>query len=179
VAAGVRYYAGDDDVLRFKGKPASNVASNFVDSGALAGDHAWNTSLEALWANAGWSLLAEYAHASVRAADVGNPDFSGWYLTGAWVLTGEHRPYDRKAGYARRVLPQGRHGAVELVGRVGRVDLDDADVRGGTMSGWWVAVNWWATRRWKASVGYGDIELQRAGLEGDTKTVLWRVQWIH
>lgn len=40
VAASVRYYAGDGDKLRFKGKPASNVASNYVDTGTLAADQA-------------------------------------------------------------------------------------------------------------------------------------------
>jgi phosphate-selective porin OprO/OprP len=35
----------------------------------------------------------------------------------AAVLSGEHRPYDRKVGYARRVMPQGRGGAWELMAR--------------------------------------------------------------
>jgi phosphate-selective porin len=179
LGAGLRYYAGDDDILRFKGKPGSNVADNFVDTGNIDADHAWNAGLEVLWANRGYSLLGEYVRSDVRASAVGNPKLEGWYLTGSWVLSGEHRPYDRKAGYARRVMPQGHWGAFELVGRVGRVDLDDAGVSGGTMAGWWGAVNWWASRRWKASVGYGDIELERSGLTGDTKAVLLRLQWIY
>jgi phosphate-selective porin len=179
VGAGIRYYAGDNDTLRFKGKPASNVADNYVDTGTFAGDHAWNGSLEVLWANRGYSLLGEYVRSEVRASSVGNPTLEGWYLTGSWILSGEHRPYDRKAGFARRVMPQGHWGAFELVGRVGRVDLDDAGLDGGTMTGWWGAVNWWASRRWKASIGYGDIELERSGLTGDTKTVLARIQWIY
>ena len=60
VAASVRYHAGDDDKLRFKGKPASNVAKNYVDTGMLDADHAWNTGLEVLWAKGGYSLLGEY-----------------------------------------------------------------------------------------------------------------------
>jgi phosphate-selective porin len=179
VGTGLRYYGGDGDTLRFKGKPGSNVADNYVDTGTIDGDHAWNGSLEVLWADRGYSLLGEYVRSSVRASSAGDPTLEGWYLTGSWILSGEHRPYDRKAGYARRVMPQGHWGAFELVGRVGRVDLDDAGVRGGTMSGWWGAVNWWATRRWKASIGYGDIELERSGLTGNTKTVLLRVQWIY
>lgn len=179
VGVGLRYYAGDDDTLRFKGKPGSNVADNYVDTGAITGDHAWNSSLEVLWANRGYSLLGEYTRSDVHAGSVGDPKFEGWYLTGSWILSGEHRPYDRKAGYARRVMPQSHWGAFELIGRVGRVDLDDAGVSGGTMIGWWGAVNWWATRRWKASIGYGDIELERSGLTGDTKAVLLRIQWIY
>ena len=100
-------------------------------------------------------------------------------MTGSWVVTGEHRPYDRKAGYARRILPSGRWGSLELIGRYGRVDLDDASVRGGTMDGWWAGLNWWATRRIKASVGYGNIDLDRFGRTGNTETLLTRIQWIY
>jgi phosphate-selective porin OprO/OprP len=93
--------------------------------------------------------------------------------------TRPNRPYDRKAGYARRVLPQGRWGAVELIGRFGRVDLTDEHVDGGVMDGWWAGVNWWATRRFKASIGYGNVDLDRSGLNGNTKMLLSRLQWIY
>lgn len=179
VAASVRYYAGDDDKLRFRGKPASNVAKNYVDTGTLDADHAWNTGLEVLWAKGGYSLLGEYITSSVRSESLGSPRFDGWYLTAGWVLSGEHRPYDRKAGYARRVQPKGRWGALEAVARVGRVDLADGRVDGGEMDGWWLGMNWWATRRWKASVGYGNIDLDKGGITGTTDTWLGRIQWIY
>jgi phosphate-selective porin OprO and OprP len=179
LAASVRYYGGDNNKLRFRGQPASHVSDYYVDTGNLAGDHAWNTGLELLWNYDGYSVLAEYIDSSVSSAANGNPDFSGYYVTAAWVLTGEHRPYDRKAGYARRVLPQGRWGAWELMGRYGAVDLNDKSVRGGAMDGWWVGLNWWGTRRWKASVTYGDIDLDRNGITGNTKTWLSRIQWIY
>ena len=111
--------------------------------------------------------------------DGSDPTFDGWYVTAGWVVTGEHRPYDRKAGYARRILPSGHWGAVEIIGRYGRVDLTDGPVEGGFMDGWWTGVNWWATRRFKASIGYGDIDLDRDGRVGNTRTLLSRVQWIY
>lgn len=179
VAASVRYYGAVDDQLRYRGKPASNVADDFVDTGKVPGDHAWHTGLEALWNVGGYSLLAEYVRADLSTRGGGSPTLYGYYVTGSWVITGEHRPYDRKAGYARRILPSGRWGSVELIGRYGSVDLDDESVRGGAMDGWWAGVNWWATRRIKASVGYGNIDLDRFGLTGNTKTLLTRVQWIY
>jgi phosphate-selective porin len=179
VGLSTRYYGAVDDQLRYKGKPASNVATEYVDTGKVAGDHAWHTGLEALWSHGGYSLLAEYVRADLSTRDGSDPTLDGWYVTGSWVLTGEHRPYDRKAGYARRVLPQGRWGAVELIARYGKVDLDDGTVRGGTMDGWWTGVNWWANNRWKASIGYGNIDLDRFGIEGNTKTLLTRLQWIY
>lgn len=67
---------------------------------------------------------------------------------------------------------------MELIARYGRVDLDNRTAAGGTKEGWWAGVNWWATRRWKAIIGYGDIDLERFGLTGDTKTLLSRLQRI-
>jgi phosphate-selective porin len=179
VGAAVRYYGAVQDELRYKGRPASNVADYYVDTGKVAGDHAWNTGLEALWSHGAYSLLGEYVRSDLSTHDGSNPTLDGYYVTGSWVITGEHRPYDRKAGYARRILPQGRWGAVELIARYGRVDLEDGSVRGGVMDGWWAGVNWWATRRLKMSVGYGDIELDRSGLRGNTKMLLSRFQWIY
>ena len=138
----VRYSGADNDQLRFRGRPASNVADNYVDTGNVAGDHSWNTGLEALWNVGPYSLLAEYTRSDLSTDDGSSPVLDGYYLTGSWVVTGEHRPYDRKAGYARRILPQGRWGEVELIGRYGHVDLDDGPVRGGTRDGWWPGVNW-------------------------------------
>jgi phosphate-selective porin OprO/OprP len=50
--------------------------------------------MEALW-NLGPSLLVEYNQAWTDAPESGNPQFTGYYLTASWVLTGETRMYDR------------------------------------------------------------------------------------
>jgi len=125
-----RYAGADHDTLRYRGRPESNVTDNYVDTGALSGDHAWHTGLEALWAEGPFSVFGEYTHAWVSAPGAGNPRFDGYYIAGSWVLTGEARPYDRTVGYARRVMPRGRWGAPELVARFSHVDLDDGVVRG-------------------------------------------------
>jgi phosphate-selective porin OprO and OprP len=179
LAASVRRYGAVEDELRYRGRPASNVADYYVDTGRIPGDHAWHTGLEALLSIRGASLLAEYVRADLSVDGPGEPVFDGYYLTGSWVLTGEHRPYDRKAGYARRILPQGRWGAVELIGRYGRVDTTDEGIEGGVMDGWWAGVNWWATNRFKASVTYGNIDLDRLAQVGNTQTLLARLQWIY
>jgi len=173
VAASVRCHGAVDDQLRYRGKPASNVTDDYVDTGKVPGDHAWHTGLEALCNVRGYSLLAECVRAGLSTHDGSNPTLDGYHVTASWVVTGEHRPYDRKAGDARRVLSSGRWGAVELIGRVGRVDLDDGSVRGGTMD------VWWGSGRFKTSIGYGDIDLDRFGMTGNTRTMLTCLQWIH
>ena len=179
LATSVRYNGGDSDILRYRGRPESNVADYYVDTGDLSADHAWHTGFEALWNEGPVSVLAEYVEARILSEASGDPRITGWYLTGSWVLTGETRPYDRIAGQARRVLPTKRWGAPELVVRFSRLDFDDGLVRGGTMDKTYVGLNWWATKRWKAGFGWGRTWLERDGLEGRTDSFLTRLQWIH
>lgn len=174
-----RYVGAEDGVLRYKGRPESNVADNYVDTGDLPADHAWHLGLEALWNEGPLSLLAEYDHAWVEAPSSGDPEFSGSYLTGSWVLTGETRPYDRTVGYARRVMPEGSWGAPELVARLSREDLDDGAVQGGSFDKTYLGINWWATRRWKLGLGWGHTLLDRFDATGTTDSLQLRLQWVY
>jgi phosphate-selective porin OprO/OprP len=124
-------------------------------------------------------LSSEYVGAWVDSPETGDPRFWGFYVVGSYVLTGEHRPYDRNVGYARRVMPQGKRGAWEVVARYSHVDIDDQQIDGGILDMGFFGLNWWATRRWKFGVGYGLSQLDRFGTSGITHTVTTRIQWIY
>ncbi len=179
-----RYTGADNGLLRYRGRPESNVADYYVDAKldvdtkGIPASHANHWGAEALWNEGPVSVLAEYAGAWVSSDVANDPHFDGWYATASWVVTGEHRPYDRKSGYARRVLPTHRWGALELIARYGIVDAVDQAIDGGSMKKWFTAVNWWATRRWRFSAGFGQAFLERDGTEGRTNQTLARVQWI-
>lgn len=174
-----RYAGADNNTMRYQGRPESNVADNYVDTGALPGDHAWHLGLEALWNEGPVSLLTEYIHAWVASPAMENPEFYGYYITGSWILTGETRPYDRTVGYARRVMPEGRWGAPELVVRFSRENFDDGLVQGGSFDKTYLGVNWWATRRWKLGCGWGRTWLDREDKTGVTDSFMTRIQWIY
>ena len=174
----LRYNNGDKGTLQYQGKPESNVADWYVDTGILEADHALEFGLEALWSYNGFSLLGEYLQSNIISPSLGDPTLDGWYITGGWVLTGESRPYDRRVGYARRIIPQNDMGAVELIARYGNIDLDDKQVHGGRMSKWMLGTNWWIDRDWKASISYGTSTLDRFNIEGETDIMLFRLQWI-
>jgi len=175
-----RYNGADNSKLKYQGRPESNVADLYVDAGSLSSDHAWHLGLEGLWADGPFSVLGEYLQAWVSSREAGDPTFHGWYLTGSWIVTGGNsRVYDRNVGFARRVPVSHRHGEVELVGRFGQVDLDDANVSGGSLNKSYFGVNWWATKRWKAGFGYGNADLDRFDTSGRTQIFLWRLQWIY
>ena len=179
VGIAARYAGFDDGQARYKGRPESNVTAPYLDTGTMSADHAWNGGLEALWTNGPFSALAEYNRSWVRSSGSGSPAFDGFYVTGSWVLTGEHRPYDRTVGYARRVMPRGRWGAPELVVRYSHEDLDAGLVHGGYFDKTYLGVNWWATRRWKIGTGWGHTWLRRFGTTGVTDSFQTRVQWVY
>jgi len=174
-----RHAGADNGTMRFKGRPESNIADNYVDTGNLAANHSRNLGFEALLNEGPFSVLAEFTRAWVDAPAAGNPTFVGYYIAGSWVLTGETRPYDRTVGYARRVMPTRRWGAPELVVRFSHVDLDDGAVRGGAFDKTYVGLNWWATRRWKFGAGWGHTWLDRFVSTGKTDSFHTRFQWVY
>jgi phosphate-selective porin len=180
LAVAGRYHEGDDDVQRFRGKPQSDVATPYVDTGDFVAGHAWNLGFEALWADGPFSVLAEYVQSWTPSREFGSPSFYGWYATASWVFAGAPRPYDKKAGYARRVPVAGhKWGALELFARYGRVNLNGGTIQGGAMNEWYGGLNWFATKRWKLGFGYGNVDLDRFGTRGRTNIFLGRLQWIH
>lgn len=48
----------------------------------------------------------------------------------------------------------------------------------GMWGNWHYGVNWWASAQWKLGLSYGDADLDRSGLRGNTKLWLYRVQWL-
>jgi phosphate-selective porin len=146
VGGAYRYNGADNGSLRYKGRPESNVTDNYVDTGNFPASHGNHYGLEALWNAGAYSVTAEYVFAKVATPEANDPGFYGAYVTLGWVVTGEHRPYDKKVGYARRVLPTGRWGSFELIARLGILDLDSEAIHGGYLTKWYGGLNWWATR---------------------------------
>ena len=153
--------------------------SYYVDTGDLPANHSRELGLEALVGHGPFLLSSEYVHAWVDSSEHGDPQFRGGYVTASYVLTGEHRPYDRKVGYARRVMPESRWGSWEVFGRYSHIDLDDQLVHGGVMDKGALGINWWATRRWKLGFDYGLTGLDRDGVHGVTNAFHTRIQWIY
>ena len=173
-----RYNAGDDGTLHYKGKPESNVADWFLDTGVIEADHAVELGLEAVFSYKGISLIGEYLQSNITSDTLNHPTLNGWYVIAGWVPTGESRPYDKNVGYSRRLIPKSKYGALEFIARYGDVDLDDELVHGGEMKKWMLGANWWINPYWKASVSYGTVKLNRLGIHGKSDVALFRLQWF-
>ena len=174
-----RYNAAADGLIRMKGRPESNVTSNYVDTGGIPSTYAWNFGLELLWNRGPFSALAEYVPSWISSDVSGNPNFYGCYILTSWVLTGESRPYDRTVGYARRIIPKNHYGAIELVSRFSNVDLENENIHGGEFYKTYFGTNWWATRRAKFGIGWGHTWLDRFGTIGETDHLQVRTQFVY
>ena len=90
----------------------------------------------------------------------------GAYAQVGYFLTGEHRPYDRKAGAIDRIIPfhnfgpwnndggASGMGAWEIAGRWSYLDLNDKNIRGGTVTDLTAGLNWYLNPFWKMQLNY-------------------------
>lgn len=185
-----------------------STASKLVGTGSLAADHVTSWGLEAagnwknFYAQTGYySYLIDRSSAAYTAYSASNtpftqtltPDnntFSGWYLQGSWVLTGESRNYIKTTGAFGAPNPahpfslkDGGWGALEIAARFSVLDLnshvDDSKnvitgwsgssktytyyntVRGGDQKIITVGVNWYPNSAIKIALNYLHVDVSR------------------
>ncbi|MFO1040356.1 MAG: porin [Planctomycetaceae bacterium] len=145
----------------------------FVNTGNI-GVNCFNVlGTEVLWVNGPFSfqseamvnLVDQAAHVTgtLNTAGGSMAVLPGVYAQTGYFLTGEHRPYDRKAGAIDRVIPQHNFGpwngdcgwgAWEVAGRYSYIDLNDQNIRGGQMSDYTAGLNWYLNPYWKIQFNY-------------------------
>lgn len=150
---------------RLRARPEAGLTDiRYVDSGALVtADQIRRTGLEGIWIRGPFSLQAEALRATVTRHD-GKPDYtgSGQYAMASWVLTGESRPYN--AGAVANIKPAHDYGAVELVARYSRMDLDDGSILGGRQHDLTLGANWYLTSHFKFQANYVKVDASRRGV---------------
>lgn len=165
-----------DASARLRARPEAGLTDlRLVDSGALApADKIVRTGLEGIWIKGPFSVQAEALRATISRD--GRPDFtgSGEYAMASWVLTGESRAYS--SGAVSNVKPAHNYGAVELVARYSRLDLDDADVLGGRQHDWTLGANWYLTSHFKFQANYVKADASRRGVRSQPEIFELRAQ---
>lgn len=154
-------YIGENapGVVGTSGQPAPGAFNGtpfFVETGPLAVNSFNVLGAELLWVNGPLSFQSEAMLNYVDQSAGPSAVLPGMYAQVGYFLTGEHRPYDRKAGAIDRVQPfedffhvstcDGSRfglGAWEVAGRVSVLDLNDANIRGGSITDLTAGVNWY------------------------------------
>jgi phosphate-selective porin OprO/OprP len=132
----------------------------------------------------GWRGLfaqGEYFRYQISRTGLATANFDGGYGALSWVLTGEHRTYNRLTGAYTGILPNrpfsrsaGGYGAWELVARVSYADLTDHfvagssltaqpnAVNGGKQTDYTVGVNWYPNSLLRFMFNYVHTDLRKA-----------------
>lgn len=131
-------YGDTQDVIRYRARPNMRDAvgigtvnflganaNRFVDTGFLLSDGAVTLSPEFLWIHGPFSIQSEAGFTRMNRSrslyggngvapgqDVGNPSFWGCYAEASYILTGEHRGYDRRFGMYDRIKVKNNFGYV-------------------------------------------------------------------
>ena len=163
--------------VRWRAKPeASLTTARLVDSGTLTQvDHIRRTGLEALYIQGPFSLQGEYLRQRT-SRDAGLPGYSadGYYVFGSWLATGESRPYSN--GNVGNPKPQAAYGALELVARYSRIDLDSDGIDGGRQHNWTFGANWYLTQNFKFQANYVKVDAERGMASADPHLFELRAQ---
>jgi phosphate-selective porin OprO/OprP len=179
LGGGLRY-SNAKQGARYFSEPEFNKSPDFVDTEAIDAEDINQFNLEASWRKGPWWVHAEYVGTDVDSAASGDPGFTGYHITGSWILTGEMRDYRYRSGIfgpvpVARSVYQGGWGAWELSTRYSSVDLTDGLVDGGEMDIFSLGVNWWLSPIFNVNLNYRFITNDRDGLKGDTQGVMGRV----
>lgn len=109
--------------------------------------------IEAAAVSGPFHIQAEYADGTIDGQDA-----DGFYVQAGYVLTGEVRPY--KGGSFKRVSPEGKAGAWEVVARYEDGDGNFSDIELGRTDAkaYTIGVNYYVNKRIRVGVNYTDGE---------------------
>jgi phosphate-selective porin OprO/OprP len=198
--------------IQLRDRPELRIdGARLVDTGGIDAKTASVIGGEIGFSAHQFMLESEYFDYKIERRNTGvaqpsNPSFNGWYVQGAWVLTGENRPYN--PAEARFDAPKmtynfnpaaGTWGAFELAARYSDLDLNYHDcgaghavpaspapcfdaVRGGEQKISSIGLNWYLNPSIRFMFDYLHVDVDRfnaAGLQVGQKydAVAWRGQF--
>ena len=136
----------------------------FVDTKAFGVNHYNLYGTELLFVENQFSLQTEFMFTQADRTNGVQAYFPGMYITGGYFLTGEHRPYLKKAGAIDRVKVLRNllshddcgtgFGAWEVAARYSYIDLNSKDIQGGRLNDVTVGLNWYLNPYVKVQFNY-------------------------
>lgn len=166
----------------YRTRPESRTTMRWLDTGAISGANGnYLMGLESVFNVGPFQFVGEYMRVNVDRRDlVGEDvDFDGVYVQAAYMLTGEHMPWDRKSSTLARIKPfenffmvrdcdcnvQRGLGAWQIAARYSHADLTDFDIIGGEGDSFTFGLNWYWNpyARMQFNYIYGDIDREPEG----------------
>jgi len=171
--------------VRLRERPELRVdGTRLVDTNALNADGvmAYGAELGANYRN--FQISAEAFRIDVDRTTGFNPRFDGWYVQGAWTITGEQHAWSSASGGFKGVKPakafspaDGTWGAWEIAARYSVLDLNDhagtagaptpvGGVRGGEQKIATVGLNWYPNAVYRFQAQYQRVDIGRLNAVG-------------
>ncbi len=167
--------------IRLRDRPELRVdLTRLVDTNNIDADGLRAIGLEAAAQKKNLFVQGEYFKIDVerRASALPDPDFSGWYVQGGWIVTGGARRYSTSnAGFdGPRVtkpfdMKKGQWGEIELAARYSYLDLNYKEgsgallpvgaIRGGEQTIWSLGVNWYLNNVVTLEAAYRNVSVDR------------------
>lgn len=168
---------------------AINGTPFFVNTGNFFMNHYNLVGTEALWVQGPITVQSEFMYLSALRNTGQAANFAGFYTQAGYFLTGEHRPYNKKAGALDRIKVLNDfgnneqtgcygYGAFEIANRVSYIDLNSRDIQGGRMWDYTACLNWYINSYTKVQLEYIRADLTNPKF-GNSITSLYdiRVQY--
>jgi phosphate-selective porin OprO/OprP len=173
--------------IRLRERPEARVDGNrLVDTGVINAGGLRTYGLEAGASFKNFYAAGEWYKIKVQRAapSTFDPEFSGWYVQGAYTITGEHRAWSSQNGGFRGVKPastfdrkKGTWGAFEVAARYSVLDLNDHEgvlgrtapaggVRGGEQKITTVGLNWYPNSVVRFLLDYQWVNVDRLNAAG-------------
>jgi phosphate-selective porin OprO/OprP len=157
-------WRNDDDTVRYQQKPEYNMALPVGDTGDIFSESQDSIQAEMALNFNSFSTQVEISFPYQNRPGPGNHHFKAAYLQVSYLLTGEHRPYDKKAGAFTRLRPKrpvrykdfrsSGWGAWEVALRASILDLHNKKFRGGYMNQVGFALNWYLNSNLRLTTNY-------------------------
>jgi len=187
VGLGLSRRSPTNDSQTISSRPESNLAPVYVTT-TVPTETIDLVGLEAGWTSGSLTVSGEYTLAMLDGDQgaTSDPDYAGYYVQAAYLLTGESRGYRKAQGCFDAVKPadnafgeKGGMGAVEVAARLSSIDLVDDGTDGGELDDVTFGVNWYLNSNTRLMVDYtlADLDPTGAGSDGDTNILAFRWQF--
>ncbi|MCA9056971.1 MAG: porin [Planctomycetaceae bacterium] len=189
IGFGHSYLATPNNLVQFRNVPefggpfgVPGTIPVFVDTGALPAENTnlLNAELAGTWGS--FHAQSELRYALVNLNNGATAAFPSFYAQGGYILTGEHRPYNKANAVLGRIKPKQAFGkcgmgAWEVAARYSWMNLNDAGIPGGELNNISGIVNWYLNDYSKVQFMYINADLNRAPAgSGQTDIVAMRFQ---
>jgi phosphate-selective porin OprO/OprP len=182
--------------VTYSSKPEADLLNIFISSGAMReADVDWRYGLETAFFWDAFSVQGEYMMTKTdmnSASALDDPSFHGWYVQGAWTITGEPRRWNAAAATfvnpkpSNNAFVDGGCGAWEVAIRYSTIDLSDGSIASGGVEGGQLAIatiglNWYVNPNtkvmWGLSRADADVDDPALGDGGDATIFQTRIQF--